>query len=117
MLDIHVIVLMDFVSVIFQGTSYKETFSDSILIGSITLCSDPVPLVWLQAFGRRHPDCSEPGGELWSSRSPADPPGHHHYAPLRRGRQRGLAHSTQEPITAGPMGGEWEGLGHSLIDL
>lgn len=64
--------------------------------------------VCVQAAGGRHTgDGPESGGQLRSSRSSPDPTRHHHHAPLRRGRQRGLAHPAQEPITAGPVGGEW----------
>ena len=51
-------------------------------------------------------DSLDPCGELWASRSPADPPRHPHYASLCRSQHRGLEDTAQEPGSAGTVGGE-----------
>lgn len=60
----------------------------------------------LQTPGRRHTDSAEPSGELWTTRSPADPTGDPHHPPLRWQCPGRLAHTAEESTGDGRMGGE-----------
>lgn len=59
-----------------------------------------------QATCRRQPDPADTSGELWPTRSPADPARHFNHAPLRRAKHRGLADPAEAPGCPGTMGGE-----------
>lgn len=59
-----------------------------------------------QTPGRRHSDSSQPSGELWASRSPADQTSDPHYSSLCVQRSGRLAYTAQESTGHGRMGGE-----------
>lgn len=59
-----------------------------------------------QATCRRQPNPADTSGELWSTRSPANPACHFNHAPLRRAKHRGLADPAEAPGCPGTVGGE-----------
>lgn len=59
-----------------------------------------------QATSRRQPNTADPSGELWPTRSPANPACHSNHAPLCRAKHRGLADPAEAPGCPGTMGGE-----------
>lgn len=59
-----------------------------------------------QATCRRQPNPADTSGELWPTRSPADPSCHFNHAPLRRAKHRGLADPAEAPGCPGTVGGE-----------
>lgn len=59
-----------------------------------------------QASCRRQPNPADTGGELWPTRSPANPARHFNHAPLRRTEHGGLADPAEAPGCPGAVGGE-----------